>query len=96
MSLPECIPSEGERMVYLVASATSPGKRYRVDLIANAGAGWCECKDFATRRGPAIDAGRPHGTRSTLCRHGIIARRHFLNALLADMARAEQQPNDRK
>ncbi len=96
MTAPECIPSEGERMVYLVASATHPGRTYRVDLLAENGASRCACRDWDTRRGPAITRGEPHGTRATLCRHGIIARRHFLNALLADMARAETNPNDRR
>lgn len=79
----------GERMVYLVPSDTHPGQRYRFDLLANGGAGECACRDWRIRRWPAIKAGRPLGTRATLCRHGMKARRHFLNGLLAAMAESE-------
>lgn len=96
MSAPECIPDKEERMVYHVLSSKPP-HRYRVDLLSLGGATECSCKDFATRRGPAIERGEPLGTRSTLCRHGIIARRFFLNGLLQQMARDEQQqPTKRK
>lgn len=79
-----------ERMVYSVWSdSNSKAPPYRVDLLANGGAGECSCKDWRTRRWSAIKAGFPHGTRATLCRHGIKARRHFLNALLKRMAQEE-------
>lgn len=78
-----------ERMVYEVPSDTRAGRTYRVDLLANGGAGQCSCKDWATRRWPAIKEGRTAGCRATLCRHGIKARRHFLNGLLARMATEE-------
>lgn len=78
-----------ERMVYEVLSESRPGRTYRVDLLANGGAGQCSCKDWATRRWPAIKAGKQAGTRATLCRHGIKARRYFLNGLLARMAKEE-------
>lgn len=91
-SIPEVIESEGERMVFLVRSATDPTKQYRVDLLAFGGAGQCHCADWGTRRWPAIRDGKPHGTRATLCRHGILARRYFLNKLLADMAKIEEEP----
>lgn len=85
------ITETGERMCYKLQSATNPKKpAYRVDLIANGGAGECSCKDWSTRRGPAIRAGEPVGTRRTLCKHAILARRHFLNGLLAELAKSEQ------
>lgn len=85
------ITEDGDRMVYKLQSFTKPLKpAYRVDLIANRGAGECSCKDWSTRRGPAIRAGEPIGTRRTLCKHAIMARRHFLNALLVELSKAEQ------
>ena len=86
----EVIPSEGERCVYLVRSATHPTRRYRVDLLAFNAATGCSCPDWGIRRLPAIQAGQPIGTRRTLCRHGILARRHFLNALLQSLAKTEE------
>lgn len=82
----------GERMCYKLQSVTKPQKpAYRVDLIANGGASECSCKDWSTRRGPAIKAGEPIGTRRTLCKHGILARRHFLNALLKELSKQERE-----
>ncbi len=78
-----------ERMVYCVPSYTKTGRSYRVDLTANGGYSQCECTDWSTRRWPAIKAGRPMGTRATLCCHGLKARRHFLNGLLVAMAQSE-------
>lgn len=79
----------GDRMCYEVPSDTRVGRSYRVDLLAHGGAGQCSCKDWNTRRWPAIRDGQMHGTRATLCRHGIKARRHFLNGLLSRMAKEE-------
>ena len=92
MEEPEVIPSETERMVYSVSSRKTKGKRYRVDLLGMSGAGECACKDFQTRRGPAIRRGEPVGTRATLCFHVLVARRHFLNQLLATMAKNDDTP----
>ncbi len=89
--IPAIIPSSGERMVWLVASERKPSVRYRVDLTANGGASQCSCTDWGTRRGPAIKAGAPHGTRETCCKHVAAVRRKFLNDLLADMAKSETQ-----
>lgn len=85
------VRSTTERMVYLVGSRTRKHKEYRVDLTANNGAGFCACTDWATRRSPAITRGEPMGTRLTMCIHVNAARRSFLNALLADMAKSEQE-----
>lgn len=87
---PEVSASEGERMVYLVPSRTNPkATPYRVDLLALGGYSQCHCVDWQTRRWPAIRDGAPAGTRATLCRHGVLARRHFLNQLLREMAAGE-------
>lgn len=87
--LPEVVPHRDERMVYLVASKSKEGKRYRVDLLSNKGAGECSCKDWGIRRLPNILSGQPHGLRSTLCIHVIAARRYFLNGLLKELAKQE-------
>jgi hypothetical protein len=81
-----------ERLCYLVRSASHPKIAYRVDLLASKGAGFCQCIDHSTRRQPAIDQGQPIGTRSTMCRHVILARRHFLNGLLERLAKEENEP----
>ena len=91
MPLPEVIPSPHEYMTYLVRSSSNPGKRYRCDLVAENGYGWCECVDFGTRRWPNIKPGAPMGTRDVLCRHLILARDYFLNALLVELAKKESK-----
>jgi hypothetical protein len=79
---PIVIADEVERFVYHVASRTREGRRYRVDLTANDGGMWCACKDFCTRRQPAIDAGEPKLTRATTCYHTRQALRHFCLQIL--------------
>lgn len=91
MNTPE-VTDTGDAMVYSVRSNTNPARRYRCDLIAENGYGRCDCKDWGTRRWPAIKAKRPAGVRATLCRHLIAARRHFLNGLLRALAMEEQTP----
>jgi hypothetical protein len=81
--------SAGERYVYQVASETNPKVRYRCDLMANNGAGWCQCVDFGTRRQPAIDAGLPKLTRETRCKHLSAVHHHFLSELLTELSRIE-------
>lgn len=80
--------STAERMVYSVESDTGTAA-YRVDLLANDGKGQCSCRDWETRRSPAIKAGDPIGSPSTMCKHVVRARGYFLNGLLAMMAREE-------
>jgi len=82
--------STDERMVYAVESDTPDNPPYRVDLLANGGKGGCSCRDWETRRSPAIKAGDPIGTPSTMCKHVVRARGYFLNGLLAMMAREEK------
>lgn len=79
-------------MVFLVPSDTNSKTAYRVDLLAHNGAGECSCKDWSTRRGPNIKAGKPIGSRDCLCKHVIRARWFFLNDLLAAMAKSECTP----
>lgn len=90
-TLPEIVPS-GERMIYLVRSDTNPARQHRVDLLAYAGYGECSCRDYATRRRPAVKAGAAPGSRAVLCKHLIAARRYFLNYLLRKMALVESAP----
>lgn len=85
------VQSTNERMVYRVRSDTS-GKVYRVDLLANEGAGFCSCTDFGTRRQPFIDAGGDPFTREGYCKHVFKARISFLRSLLTDMAKADDRP----
>lgn len=80
-------PSATERMVFSVASTRVAGKRYRVDLLANAGAGWCSCQDWGCRRSPKLKAGFPILTRDTTCRHVRSALHFFVSDLLPRMAR---------
>lgn len=79
-------------MVYLVRSFSDPKKRYRCDLTFGGGYGRCECRDWETRRSPAITEGQPMGTRRTLCRHLILARTYFLNGFLKRLAEEEEKP----
>ncbi len=64
------LPTEtDDRMVYLCPSDLNPKIKYRVDLLANGGAGWCQCTDFSTRRQPALDKGAAPWTKATTCKH---------------------------
>lgn len=82
----------GDRMCYWVSSDRNPRNKYRVDLLANNGAGGCSCADFRTRRQPAIDRGEPTWTETTTCKHTIKTARYFLRTLFRDMARSESTP----
>lgn len=77
-------------MVWSVASENNTHKRYRVDLLANNGAGACSCTDFNTRRQPNLDDGMPPLGPFTLCKHLRKTQRHFLYELLKEMARSEE------
>lgn len=90
--LPE-VQDTDERMVFSVASTDpqKPGKRYRVDLLENGGAGWCSCTDFSTRRMPAIKRGEKILRRATSCIHHIAAVLYFDSQLLPDMSRRESR-----
>jgi len=79
-----------ERMVYSVESDYSPHP-YRVDLLANGGIGQCSCRDWETRRSPAIRAGATIGTPASMCKHVLRARNYFLDGLLTTMASTESR-----
>ena len=79
-----------ERMVYSVESDTAPHP-YRVDLLANGGIGQCSCRDWETRRSPAIRAGAAIGTPASMCKHVLRARNYFLDGLLTTMASTESR-----
>lgn len=80
----------GERMVFQVRSDDKPGKRYRVDLLANAGAGHCACPDFGIRRQPAIDEGKPIWTKATSCKHTRRAAWHVIRTTFPAMAKEKE------
>lgn len=88
---PEVLPTN-ERFVFSVRSRSQPGHRHRCDLLAEGGYGRCACRDFETRRWPAIKRGEPMGTRATLCWHLIAARRDMLNDLLKRLAEETERP----
>lgn len=80
----EGIEETGDRMVFLVPSDKNPRVKYRVDCLANAGAMWCQCKDFAIKRQPRIDQGEMPVTARTVCKHCetliyALARNQFKN-----------------
>ena len=87
---PSIIASASERMVFSVASSDRkyPNKRYRVDLLANRGAGWCACKNHAIEAQPAINQAMPIITRRTSCKHVRKCWVYFLRQILPDMAKA--------
>lgn len=82
----------GDRFVYQVPSDKNPRICYRVDLTANNGAGVCQCKDFVTRRQPALDRGEPAWTQSSSCKHGRRAAWAFLQDVLPMLAAQEGRP----
>ena len=85
------VTATNERMVFSVTSERNPQRAYRVDLTANAGAGECSCKDWATRRGPALRNGGEAWTAATMCKHVRAAGRTFLRDLLKAMADSETE-----
>lgn len=88
---PAPVPT-GDRGVYLVASEKTPAVKYRVDILANNGAGWCQCADFGTRRQPNLDAGLTTLTKDTTCKHLRRTLRYFNRRLLQAMATEEAAP----
>ncbi len=89
------IAETGDRMVFLVRSDRNPRVAYRVDLLANNGAGRCACTDFATRRQPNIDLKEPIWTKRTSCKHSRRAAWHVIRLTFPEMAAQEDRPNRR-
>lgn len=81
-----------DRMVFHVESERKPGKAYRVDLIANEGAGQCSCADWNTRRTVALRTGGKPWTPPTTCKHQRAARDQFAADLFKAMAESERTP----
>lgn len=80
-------PIPGEVLRYHVQSWSNPNAPHMVDLSLYGGNGECSCRDFTTRRRPAILAGAVLFTRKTSCRHVIAARKYFTQETLGEMAR---------
>lgn len=90
------VRTTNERYVYSVSSETNPNlPPYRVDLLANNGAGACSCIDHATRRQPNIDAGADPFSRECACKHVRAVQWYFLSTLLRALANREKVPNGR-
>lgn len=90
--LSEHEPEEtNERFVYLVRSDHNPRLKYRVDLTANGGAGFCQCKNFAVKKQSAIDRGLPIITFETTCKHTRSCFVHLLRIEMPGLAAKEDQ-----
>lgn len=85
----EVIESPGERFVYMVASHSKEGRRYRVDLTANKGGMKCACSDHMMRKQPMIDCGAPLLTPQTMCKHTKAALRYFNLQILPKLERTQ-------
>jgi hypothetical protein len=85
---PAPIPTT-DRMVFIVPSGRDSRVRYRVDLLANLGAGWCQCPDFAARKQPNLDAGMTTWMAATSCKHTRRAMRYVMRRTLGELANRE-------
>ncbi len=92
--MPELLPVEptGDFMVYLVRSDKNPRIQYRCDMLANGGAGHCACKDWSTRRQPALDEGKPALTKETACKHVLRAAWYLIREELKRLAKLQDTP----
>lgn len=79
-------PIPNEALRYYCESWTSPQRPHLVDLSDHFGNGSCSCKDFITRRQPAIRDGKPLFTQATTCRHIQAAHRYWLKHSLEHAA----------
>lgn len=80
-------------MCYRVQSDTHPGRFYRIDLLANNGAGQCSCTDYSTRRGPALTSGKPAWTSASTCKHLRRTAWFFMKQLLKELSIQENHGN---
>ncbi len=78
-----------ERYVYSVQSEKNPKKWYRVDMVANGGAGQCECPNFRTVKQQAIDQGAAPCTTFSRCKHLKAVHEYFLPEILKTLASVE-------
>lgn len=92
--MPELLPVEptGDFMVYLVRSDRNPKIQYRVDLLANKGAGHCACVDWPARRQPKLDEGHPAWTQASSCKHARRAAWFVLKEELKRLAAIQDNP----
>jgi len=84
-----------ERMVFLVPSSRNQAVRYRVDLLANNGAGWCQCRDFGTRKQVCLDAGGATWLAASSCKHTRRAMRYVIRRTFGELAARESNATSR-
>lgn len=80
---------------YLVPSDTFGQHPHLVDLLAHHGIGQCDCKDFATRKGPLIKK----GGEKEACRCKHIRRAlwfHAEQSVQAEISRERALAHERK
>ncbi len=80
-------PIEGEELRFYAESWSDPKNPHLCDLSFFEGNGRCSCKDFDTRRGVAIRAGKPMFSRATSCRHLIAVRVYWMQDELRKRAK---------
>ncbi len=86
------IEPTGDFMVYLCPSDKNPKIKYRCDMLANGGAGHCACKDWSTRRQPALDDGKLSLTKESACKHVIRVAWYLIREELKRLAREQDRP----
>jgi hypothetical protein len=79
-----------ERLCFLVRSDANSTVQYRVDCLANKGAGQCACPNFRIKKQKAIDAGLPPWTQETACKHLRRAAWHVIRLTFPRLAKGEQ------
>lgn len=89
---PAVIESPGERMVFLVRSDENPTVQYRVDTLANGGAGACACKNFNMVKQTGINEGKLAWTHDTTCKHMKRAAWHVIRLTFRELAHREDHP----
>lgn len=67
----------GEPLVFLVRSASEPGKQHRVELDSYDTNGSCTCIRFSIQCAPKLERGTKGGTPATRCSHIERAYREF-------------------
>lgn len=80
-------PLFGELFRFLVASRSTPGREYLVDISDNGGAGYCGCMHFEIRCLPHLSRGAAP-CNSLRCSHIKRARDYFLDEIMPKLAKA--------